>query len=135
MIKARLRIQLKIKNLVDEMHNKLCIFLCKNFDMVLIPQFKTKYMLKKLKSTISRNMLTLSHYKFKEKLKIKGKEYGSIIIEVNESYTSKTCGKCGFVNPKSKSKKFKCKKCKVQIDRDLNGARNIMIRALRDASL
>ncbi|MBT5424205.1 IS200/IS605 family element transposase accessory protein TnpB [archaeon] len=132
--KARLRIQLKVKNLVNELHNKLINFLCLNFDVILIPEFKTKYMVKKLFSKIARSMLTLSHYTFKEKLKNKAKEHGCIVIEVNESYTSKTCGNCGYVNKKSKSKTFDCSNCKVKIDRDLNGARNIMIRALRDAS-
>ena len=117
--KARSRIQLKVKNLVNELHNKLINFLCLNFDVILIPEFKTKYMVKKLFSKIARSMLTLSHYTFKEKLKNKAKEHGCIVIEVNESYTSKTCGNCGYVNKKSKSKTFDCGNCKVKIDSNL----------------
>jgi putative transposase len=48
---------------------------------------------------------------------------------VDESYTSKTCGKCGTLNENLKSKKvFKCNECDLLIDRDINGARNILIR-------
>jgi putative transposase len=48
---------------------------------------------------------------------------------VNESYTSKTCGKCGEINNKLGSQSiFKCKTCKIEIDRDINAARNICIK-------
>jgi len=49
----------KIKNLVKELHNQAAIYLCKNFDTILIPEFATQKMLcdkkeikKKYKETI-----------------------------------------------------------------------------------
>jgi len=48
---------------------------------------------------------------------------------VNESYTSKTCGKCGEINQDlGASKNFKCEKCGLETDRDYNGSRNILIK-------
>ena len=65
---------------------------------------------------------------------MKSKEYfGCNVLEVTEEYTSKTCGKCGFINKKLGANKiFNCNKCKLQIDRDLNGARNILLKFLTE---
>ncbi|MEZ2345311.1 zinc ribbon domain-containing protein, partial [Microcoleus sp.] len=47
----------------------------------------------------------------------------------------KTCTKCGHKHSKlGGSKTFKCPNCGHEHDRDWGGARNIMIRALRDGS-
>ena len=35
----------KMSNVVSELHNKTCIFLCKNFERILIPDFRTQNML------------------------------------------------------------------------------------------
>jgi transposase len=48
---------------------------------------------------------------------------------VSEEYTSKTCGGCGSLNCVGGSKEYKCE-CGVDIDRDMNGARNILIKSL-----
>ena len=36
----------KIKNIIRELHNKICLFLCKKFKRIIIPEFKTKGMCK-----------------------------------------------------------------------------------------
>ena len=87
-------------------------------------------MCSKLNSKTARNIYTWSHFKFKQRLKNKGTEFKTIIIDVNESYTSKTCGVCGHVNLSNSSKNFKCLSCKIEIDRDINGSRNILMKTL-----
>ena len=48
---------------------------------------------------------------------------------VDESYTSKTCGRCGFIKDNlSGNKVYKCDSCCLEIGRDLNGARNILLK-------
>jgi putative transposase len=137
MRKAANRIRQKIKNLVDEMHKKVAVFLCKNFTKILIPNFETSEMTKKTKRKINkksvRAMLTWSHYRFKQFLKHKAFEYGVSVEEVSEAYTSKTCSCCGEINTKLAGNKiFKCKNCGYEIGRDINGARNVLLRALVD---
>ncbi|MDH6107093.1 transposase, partial [Anabaenopsis tanganyikae CS-531] len=79
-----------------------------------------------------RQMLTLSHYKFERHLKQAAQRKGVIVVLCNESYTSKTCGNCGHVHYKlGGNKVFKCPHCGIQICRDVNGARNILLRALQ----
>ncbi|CAG8729809.1 44863_t:CDS:2 [Gigaspora margarita] len=53
------------------------------------------------------------------------------IIFCTKEYTSKTCRFCGNVYCKlSGSKVFCCSECKTELDRDINGACNILLRYL-----
>ena len=125
----------KVKNIVRDLHWQSCSFLVKNFQNIVIPHFESKSMSnrknRKINKTTTRNMLGLSHYKFLQKLEFKCKEYQRNLIITSEEYTSKTCGNCGLINQKpGGSKTFNCNKCNVTIDRDINGARNILIKYL-----
>lgn len=135
--KAMLKINLKVRNLVKELHYKTGKFICKNFQNILIPTFETQDLVmkkdgkRKLSKKTSRNTMTWSHYLFRCRLIHQARKYGSNIYIVNESYTSKTCSSCGHINDKlGSSKVFNCPKCKVKIDRDINGARGIYIRQM-----
>jgi len=127
--KAAERIRWKIYDLIDDLHKKTANFLCKTFDKVFIPTFETSQMVTKLKSSVARSMLTFAHYRFKQFLKAKGAEYSCEVIECNEAYTSKTCSYCGKMHKMGSKKRMKCD-CGANVDRDLNGARGIYLRAL-----
>lgn len=127
------RIRWKIKDLISEIHHKIALFLVKSFDCVLIPSFETSNMVTKLHSKVARAMLGWSHYRFKQFLKFKAQEYSCEVVEVNEAYTSKTCGKCGKIQNIGSKKFLKCS-CGLKIDRDLNGARNIFLKNIHLAS-
>lgn len=127
------RIRFKIKNLIEEIHHKTALFLVMNYAYILLPSFETSQMVSNLYSKVARAMLTWSHFKFKTFLKFKAKEYGAKVIEVDESYTSKTCGRCGFILKNLGGKKvFRCPRCGLVIDRDYNGVRNVYLRTLAD---
>lgn len=130
--KASQRLRWKIKDLIDDLHKKTARFLVTNFDVILIPSFETKYMVKKLHAKTSRSMLTYAHYRFKSFLKIKAEEYSCKVLEVNESYTSKTCSYCGKQKNIGSKSIFKCS-CGKLMDRDLNGARNIYLKYVSPA--
>ena len=131
-----LKLNLKIRNLVDTLHKNLAKWLCENYCFVLIPEFKQQGMVKKfdrkIRSKTVRNMLTWSHYRFRQRLIQKSREYPCCEIKVvTEEYTSKTCGFCGWIHEKlGGNKVFSCQKCGITIDRDFNGARNIMLKNL-----
>jgi putative transposase len=126
----------KIKNKVKEIHCKLAVWLCENYRVILIPKFESSKMVRRAKrkihTTTARNMLTWSHYTFRERLKSKAELYPWVnVVECEEPYTSKTCGCCGEINAKLGGlKTFKCGKCGYVADRDINGARNILLRHL-----
>lgn len=125
--KARQRISWKIKDLIAEIHHKTASFLVRCFDTILIPTFAISNMVTKLRSKTARAMLTWSHYKFKDFLKFKAKEYSCEVIEVNEAYTSKTCSFCGTMQNIGSKGVFKCK-CGIEVNRDYNGARGIFLK-------
>jgi len=131
------RIRWKIKNLISEIHYKTALFFVKNFDIILLPTFEVSKMisknLRKINNKSVRNMLSFSHYKFKNILKNKAKEYGKIIYDVNEAYTSKTVSWTGEIIENLGSKTIiKSNNDGIIMDRDINAARGILIRAMGD---
>jgi putative transposase len=126
----------KVKHKVSDMHNQTANFLSTTFESIFIPIFETRKMVEKdtrkiTKKTV-KELLNLSHYKFRNKLadmcKIRGNKYKVI----TEEYTSKICTDCGKINKKLGGKEeFKCEKCGLEIDRDINASRNICIKNIK----
>ena len=102
MRRAANQIRRRIRNLVKELHCKLVRFLVSNFDVILLPSFDTSQMTprgsRRIRKKSVRQMLTLSHYKFKQRLLDKASQHGKHVIIVNEAYTSKTVSWTGEVN-------------------------------------
>ena len=136
MKRAARRIRKKIRNLVDELHKKFVKWIVEQYHTVLLPEFQTQKMARRadrrIGSKTARAMLGWSHYRFKQRLLNKTREYPWCkIIICDEHHTSKTCGKCGYLHQKlGSSKTFKCPQCNVEMDRDINAARNILLRYL-----
>jgi putative transposase len=138
--RAGRRIRVKIRNLVDDLHCKLTKWLVERYRVVLIPVFETQNMIRRgqrrLHSKTARAMCTWSHYRFRTRLQDKVREHPWCkVIAVTEEYTSKTCGRCGHVHAKlGGNKVFHCPSCHLTVDRDLNGARNILLKYLSTPS-
>jgi len=137
--KAARRIRRKIKDLVKDLHCRLIKYLCLNYEFIFLPIFNTKEMIskkkkRKIRSKTARAIITWSHFTFRERLLNKVKEYPECKVKLaTEEYTSKTCGSCGELNEKLGSKKsFVCPSCDYRADRDLNAARNILIKSLQE---
>jgi putative transposase len=124
----------RIRNLVDECHKKLVKFLCANYDVILLPAFRTSEMVARAERVIgpktARHLATWSHYRFKQRLLFKRQEYPWCkVVICTEEYTSKTCGVCGALNHGlGTSKHFQCPSCHASLDRDVNAARNILLK-------
>ena len=124
----------KIKNLVLDIHRKTVCDLTSRYDVIFIPEFNTKGMVnkasRKIGCKISRAMMTWSHYRFRQMLKAKAVLTGTrVVVVVTEEFTSKTCSCCGLIkNNLGVSKIYNCRICKRIMDRDENGARNILIK-------
>jgi putative transposase len=88
---------------------------------------------RRLKKGYKFSLQMLSHYKFIERLESKAREYGTKIIKVSEKYTTLTCTFCGNIKDDiEKTKRIKkCSKCGYTINRDINGARNILIKNIK----
>ena len=123
------KLRTKAKNIISDFHWKLSSFLCKNYKVILLPIFKSKKMRKNLDNISNRVLNLYSHYKFKEKMIYQSKKYNCQLIIVDESYTTKTCGCCGMINNFiGNSNIFWCSSCKIELERDYQAARNILIK-------
>lgn len=80
-------------------------------------------------------LLQLSHYKFRQHLLHKAVEYGCSVDIVTEEYTSQCCGKCGMLSKYYKARTKHCSFCKFEIDRDINGSRNIFIKHVQSHNI
>jgi len=130
----------KVKDLVMDVRNKTVKHLCKNYDVIFLPEFNTKKMVNRAKRRIgkgtARGMMTWSHYSFKELLKTTALREGTKVVIVTEEYTSKTCSCCGALHRNlGGSKIFKCPSCRRVMDRDENGARNILLKSCMENEL
>lgn len=125
------RLACKRQDRVNHLHRTVAYNIVKNYDVIYLPDFETKPMVKTKGRKIGRkavhDMLSLSHYVFKEFLLWTAKKYGKEVIIVNESYTSTTQSWNGVVNEKLGSSRTMKDGTKI-IDRDINGARNIYLK-------
>jgi len=134
--KAADRLRLRIRHLIDEMHHKVARFLVDNFDVILLPTFDVSQMVvkstRKLRSKSVRQMLSWAHYRFERFLKHKAFETGKVVLDCNEAYTSKTVSWTGEIISNLGGKKVIVGGDGFRMDRDINGARGIFLRALGD---
>jgi transposase len=70
----------------------------------------------------------------KQKLSWKCNVYNKKII-VDESFTSCTCTNCGIINNTKCKENLKCIKCNLEIDRDVAGSINILIKTLKKINI
>jgi len=123
----------KIKNRVEEMHWKTIRFLMKEYDIIMLPDFKISKMVKgkKIGRMTKRLLYMYMFNSFRTKMEYKCKIYNKKLIIVDEGYTTKTCGQCGTLNNIKGQEEYICRGCGVKIDRDNNGSRNIMIKNIK----
>ncbi len=139
MKKAMRRLFCKVKNQVKDAHHNISKFLCENYDAILLSDFQSQQMVETKKRNIRektvRQLLTWSHYKFKQIIKAKAKRYDCLIVPCEEWYTSKICYECGNIDDKLGANKiYKCKSCDSIMDRDLNASKNILLKFLIEQS-
>lgn len=124
----------RIRNKIHDCHHKLALWLCKHYKIILIPKFETSKMTtreNRLSSKISRRMLTWRHYSFRQILLAKAQLFDCKVFECDEHWTTKTCSCCGDTYNPGRSKTYHCASCGYVADRDVNGARNILLRFIR----
>ena len=132
--RLEIKLRRRVKNLQQELHDKTSRFLCKNYRVIYIPKLTSendiikKNNTRKIRTKTVRNMVLLAHCAFVEKLKTKASEYTNVKVQiVTEEYTSQTCLKC-HTRTKTSNETHKCKNCHFEIDRDILGSRNILLK-------
>jgi putative transposase len=132
--KAWYRANARASNLATDLHYKTIQFLFQRYDVIIAPRLNSSSMLRRdsnLNDITKRRMSFLSHGTFHRRLLMKAQACGKIILDLEEHGTSKTCSSCGQINENlGASKVFKCQLCHFQADRDMNSAKNHLLKAL-----
>ncbi len=133
MSKAIIRMRLRIRHIVDEVHWKCIRFILDRFQNVIIPPFEVSNMInratRKIRTKTVRQMLSWRHYVLRTRLIAAAEQAGVNVYVRTEEYTTKTCTHCGALKQNvGGAKTYMCHHCHMVTDRDVNGSRNIFIK-------
>lgn len=133
MEKRENRLRNKLLDLTYELHYQTANYLTKIYKAIFIPPFESQDIVrgKGLSRTTKRRLLDYKHYTFRTRLERKCRERGCLFKKVTEEYTSKTCWTCRHIKTNlGTSEIYECQTCKTKMDRDTNGAKNILIKVI-----
>jgi transposase len=133
----------RIKDLVSECHKKSTKWLLDNFDTILVPKLDTNGLCrnkkgKKISKRTKSKIKVWRHCEFINRLTFKAScDYRkNRVIIPPEDFTSKTCSSCGALNGGlGSSRTFKCPRCCKCFDRDINAAKNILLKYITETQV
>ena len=128
--KKAAKLHRRVKNQRKEQSRKWAQSVAKNHAVIAAEDFKPKFLManKKTAKKASENAIGM----VKRELQEAAKTYGCDLILVDPKYTTMDCSHCG-ARLKTKLelhvRTFHCEHCGMTLDRDVNAARNMLIRA------
>ena len=128
--KKAAKLHRKLKNQRKEQSRKWAQNVAKNHATIAVEDFKPKFLManKKTAKKAAENAIGM----VKRELVEAAKTYGCNLILVDPKYTTMDCSHCG-ARHKTKLelhvRTFHCEHCGMILDRDVNAARNMLIRA------
>ena len=129
--KALNKREIKKENIINDLHWKTINQIINTNDVIFYGDIKSHNIVKNGKNKIlNRNFNDLKFYKFKERLLYKAAYNSKLMYSINESYTTQCCSTCGTINNPGSSKIYHCHKCVIDYDRDINAAKNILLKGL-----
>ena len=124
------KVEKKKIDYTNQLHWKLIKSLLDENDVVFFGDIKSHDIVKDgNNSSLNQEFNDLKFYRLKQRLIYKSKTRGKKVILVNEKYTSMTCSICGNLK-KMTDRIYNCKGCKTTVDRDINAAKNILMRGI-----
>ena len=124
--RAKRRIRWKV---LDFQH-KLSTWLVREYDVVAIEDLDVKPMLETSQS--AKNKQDAAWSRFLDLLEYKGDLYGTHVVRVDARGTTKECSECGVETSKPLwVREHSCPACGHTEDRDLNAAKNILSRGMK----
>ena len=107
----------------DFLHNKTAEIV-RRFKVIAVEELNVKGMMKN--RHLAKSIADASWSRFVQMLSYKVENTDGKVELINPKYTSQICSSCGHKQKMPLNKRtYKCEKCKVEIDRDLNSAINI----------
>lgn len=134
--KARIkvaRLHEHIANQRNDMLHKLSTSLVKGYDVICIEDLQIKNMVRNHK--LAKAISDVSWSEFVRMLEYKSKWQHKVLVKIDKFFpSSQLCSHCGAKNPKTKDlsvRKWVCKGCGAEHERDLNAAKNILNEGMR----
>jgi putative transposase len=126
------RLRKRIHYLKTELFNQTASFISDNYSTVLMPKLDTQQIaaLSTTNKYLARELNNTRHMSFFNHLRYKCLEKGVKFLHVEEHYTSQTCHECGHLH-KTNEEIHHCPCCGYVGDRDVIGAFNILLKAVR----
>ena len=125
------KLEQRKNHLIDELHWKTINHLLTHNDFLFYGDIKSHDIVKEGNNrTLNRGINNLKFYKFKQRLLFKATERGKQVYAVNEAFTTQTCSFCGSTYKGETSKVYHCIECKRKIGRDVNAAKNILMKGI-----
>src|SRR5579872_466937 len=110
----------RMTNAVKDLHCKVAHEILRAYDVIYIGKIQ-------FDDANNKYYSILNFDQFIDILKGLSKRYGAEIILIDEFMTTKLCSNCGAWNNPSYAKTYQCR-CGVRVDRDVNAAKNILIK-------
>ena len=115
-------------NLINREINQLNL---QEVDKVIVEDLKNVKHKSKFTKKFNNKLSRWSYPKVLDKLNRVCEESGIDFIRVNPAYTSQTCSACDFKHEDNRhGEMFKCLKCGMSMDADLNASINILHRGV-----
>jgi len=123
--KRTVKIHERIKNRRNNFCHQVSNYLVKNFDVIVFEKLKVLNMVQN--GHLAKSICDASWSKLFELTLYKAENAGRRMIQVNPRNTSQMCSECGVMVKKELScRVHHCSSCGLEIDRDVNAARNIL---------
>jgi len=127
------RIHQRIGRIRENFHYNTAHKLVKQYDLIAVENLNIRGL---ARTRLSKSILDAAWGKFINILEAVAVKRGVRVVAVNPHNTSQKCSNCGVKVPKTLSIRLhECHKCRLQMDRDENAARNILDRALSEVGL
>jgi putative transposase len=120
------RVHARTANLRRDALHKLTTTLATQHATIVVEQLNLAGMVRNRR--LARSLLDAGLAELRRQLAYKTAWYGSRLVVADRFHpSSKTCSACGWVKAKLSlaERTFKCESCGLQVDRDLNAARNL----------
>jgi putative transposase len=119
----------KIANQRKDIAHKTARYLVNNYDLIAHEDLQIKNMVKN--HHLAKSIQDSGWGMFFDILAYKAEEAGKQVVKVNPYNTSQICSGCGHIVKKTLAVRIhKCPHCGLELDRDINAARNILATAL-----
>lgn len=128
--KKSAKLHRRVKNQRKEQSRKWAQIVAKNHSIIAVEDFKPKFLManKKTAKKAAENAIGM----VKRELVEAAKTYGCNLILVDPKYTTMDCSVCGArlkTTLELHVRTYQCEQCGMTLDRDVNAARNMLIRA------